>query len=118
MAAVPLALRRLTAILTLVLLLPAAQLAAVCSGWSSAAADRHACCQQMAGCASVSADECCASSEQRRNGEPATSAVVMPGPTVAKPVAIVPPLPLSFVGDPRALAERPPVYLLGSVFLI
>lgn len=118
MAAVAFALRRFTAILTLVLFLPAAQLAAVCSGWSSAEADRHACCEQMAGCASVSASDCCAAGEQRRNAEPVPAPVVTPGPAVSEPVAMVPAPPLSFVRDPRALAERPPAYLLASVFLI
>ena len=118
MTAVVPAVRRLTAVLTLVFLLPAAQLAAVCSGWSSAEADRHACCEQMAGCASVSANECCAVSEQRRNAEPVTSIVVMPELSVAERVAIVPEPPQSFIRDPRALAERPPAYLLDSVFLI
>lgn len=118
MTAVAPVLRRVTAILTIVLLLPAAQLAAVCSGWSTEEADRHACCEQMAGCASVSADECCAAGEQRGNAERVNAPVITPGPAVSEPVAMVPPPPRSFVRDPRALAERPPAYLLDSVFLI
>ena len=118
MTAVAFAFRRLIAIVTFVLLLPAAQVAAVCSGWSSAEADRHACCEQMAGCASVSASDCCAAGEQRRNAEPVSPSVMTPGPGVSEPVAVVPAPPLSFVRDPRALAERPPAYLLDSVFLI
>ena len=111
--------RRVTAITLIGVFLPLTYAAAACAGWSSSAAERHACCERPgSGCASISADECCAASEGRQHLETVTLAVVTPGAAVSQPVPPFAAPPRSFVRDPRSLAERPDTYLLDSVFLI
>lgn len=93
----------------------------LCGGWSHSAADRMACCQRGGGCASVSADECCANSEQRQNVESA-SAIVF-APLVATPGlwtlwTMTASVRLPFDSQSLPLAERPATYLLDSVFRI
>ena len=112
-------LHRFVAVLTLLMMGPVLHGAAVCSGWSGSAAARMACCQATAGhCASVSADDCCADTEQRQNANAVAIVLVSPGATTAGV-----PIPAQAVRRASALAHRqatgrPATYLLDSVFLI
>lgn len=111
--------RRLTAIMLLVMLAPVTYAGAACAGWSGSAAERMACCLRAeGGCASVSADDCCGSREQRQNLEAVAVVLVIPAATVSQLLPMVLRVPRSFILDPRSLAERPHTYLLDSVFLI
>jgi len=111
-------LRRLAALVLALVMTPMAYAGVACAGWASAA-ERHACCAgRDAGCASVAADQCCADGEQRQNAQVVTAIVITPGPLVSAPVPSAPATPQSFVLDPRALAARPSIHLLDSVFLI
>ena len=114
-----LAFTRAIAAVLLMMLTPGINAAAGCTGWTGSAADRMACCQREdAGCAAVSADDCCADNEQRRNAETHTA---LPTPedshfSVAILVALSP-----LRENPaarNASGERPPTYLLDSVFRI
>ena len=112
-------LRRLAAIVLALVLTPVAYAGVTCGGWSASAAERLACCARGdSGCATVSADDCCADAEQRQNAQTMAAVLVTPGVADSEPVPVAPPVPQSFVLDPRARAERPPIHLLDSVFLI
>jgi hypothetical protein len=111
--------RRVAAIVLVLMLAPLTYGGVACAAWSGSGADRHACPEAAAmNCASFSVDSCCADGEQRRNVETVTAMVVTPGEVVSEAVPAVPVLPRSFVADPCSLAERPHTYLLDSVFLI
>ncbi|CAN5851742.1 hypothetical protein BH24ACI5_BH24ACI5_23400 [soil metagenome] len=112
-------LRRLAAFVLALVLTPIVYAGVVCAGWSASAAERHACCADAdAGCTSISADECCADSEQRQNAQVAAAIVITPGALVSERVPTAPAVPQSFVLDPRSLVARPAIHLLDSVFLI
>lgn len=110
---------RLAVLVLALVLTPVAYAALACAGWSAPAAERHACCAAVdTECASVAADTCCADGEQRQHAQVVTAVVITPGPLVSEPVPAAPAVPQSFVLDPRALAARPSIHLLDSVFLI
>jgi hypothetical protein len=109
---------RLTALMLLMMLSPLTYAGAACAGWSGAPGDRMACCQRAAGCASVSADDCCAEGEQRQNLEQVAAALITSGATVSQRLHAAAPRPQCFVPDPLSLTGRPATYLLDSVFLI
>jgi hypothetical protein len=112
-------LHRVTALILLMMLSPLTYASAACTGWSGSAADRMACCQRSGdGCASLSADDCCAEGEQRQNVEQVAAALITPGATVSHAIPAVARRPHSFVSDSPSLTERPDIYLLDSVFLI
>jgi hypothetical protein len=112
-------LQRLAALVLALVLTPMASAGVACAGWSSSAAGRHACCARVeAGCVPVSVDACCADGEQRQNAQVVAAIVITPGPLVSEPVPAVRAVPQSFVLDPHALAARPSIHLLDSVFLI
>jgi hypothetical protein len=103
----------------LMMLSPLTYASAACTGWSGSAADRMACCQRSGdGCASLSADDCCADGEQRQNVEQVAAVLITRGATVSHAIPAVAPRPRSFVPDPVSLTERPDTYLLDSVLLI
>jgi hypothetical protein len=112
-------LHRCVAVLTLLIMGPLGHGAAACSGWSGSAAERMACCQAAAGhCAAVSADDCCADTEQRQNASAVPFVLVSPGERTAGLL-----LPAQTIRRASALAHRqatgrPATYLLDSVFLI
>jgi len=111
--------RRFAAITLICVMAPLTYASAACAGWSGSATARMACCERGdAGCASVSADDCCADAEERQNLETVIAPLVTQGATISCRIPVTPPVPRSFVLDPRLLAERPDTYLLDSVFLI
>ena len=90
----------------------------VCHGWSSAAADRAACCARMEHtCATLSADDCCEQGEQRQNRE-VPSTLPHPAPDMTAGSLLMP----VAVGGDRPVARVPGArhraHLLHSVFLI
>ncbi len=112
-------LRRCALMALLVVMAPVAYTTATCAGWSGSAVDRMACCKREGTAkASASADDCCASGQQRKNVEMAAAVLVSPGQLLSRPVPIMSQRPQSFVVDPRSLSDRPETYLLDSVFLI
>ena len=116
---VPPTFRRIVAIALLLVMVPVAYAGMACAGWSASAAERMACCERAgATCPSMSADDCCADGEQRKNLEAQTPVIITIGEITATPVAgLIQSLrPVS--PKPVALGERPDPYLLDSVFLI
>lgn len=112
-------LRRLAALITLVMLAPVTYAGAACSGWSPSPAERMACCQAGEGrCASISADDCCADSEERQNLETVVAALTSPGKGVDEAVLAPPPGCRPAAVAHRSAPGRPATYLLDSVFLI
>lgn len=112
-------LRRVAAIVLLVVMAPVAYTTATCAGWSDSAAERMACCKREgAAKASAAADDCCANGEQRKSSEMSVAFLMSRGPLLSRPVPAVSPRPQSFVVDPLALSARPDTYLFDSVFLI
>jgi hypothetical protein len=98
---------------------PATSAAAACAGWSNSAAERMACCQATAGhCAAISADECCASSEQRRNLEGVALTAITPDDGPGTRLMAVRPTRRAAETAHRAAPGRPDTYLLDSIFLI
>jgi hypothetical protein len=98
---------------------PATYAAATCAGWSSAAAERMACCQAVAGhCAAISPDDCCADAEERRNLESTSPTAVAPPEGVSDTPAARPPLRRPSAAVHQTAPGRPDTYLLDTVFLI
>ena len=111
--------RRIAALLLLLATLPVAHATAVCAGWSASAAERMACCERGAsGCASVSADRCCADGEQRQNVETPAAIIAAADSEHSESIAVLTLDRRASPADPRALATRPATYLLDSVFRI
>lgn len=110
-------LHRLAAALILVITAPVLHASAACRGWAGSPAARMACCQAAAGhCAAVSADDCCADTEQRRNLETVSVTLTAPGYAAS---AIVPDLSPARRPVPTPhLPARPATYLLDAVLLI
>ena len=112
-------LQRFVAVLILSIMGPVLQGSAACGGWSRTPSERMACCQAAAGhCAAISADDCCAGSEQRQNFDSVVMVLVAPEEPTAGLLLPTPP-----TSRPAALADRqrigrPDTYLLDSVFLI
>ena len=110
---------RAAALLLLLATMPVAHATAVCAGWSASAAERMACCERDAsGCASVSADGCCADGEQRQNVETPATAVAAADSVQSESIALLTFDRRASPADPRSLATRPATYLLDSVFRI
>jgi len=119
--------RRLVASLTVLLSIAAAggPAFAECAGWSTAAADRHACCAHRGELASsVTVTDCCAMSEQS-NGAATTETQLPQAPMKLLPVnAASLPATTSWHADtfvPACAARQPalvPIYLLQVSLLI
>ena len=110
---------RLIAATLLVVLAVASPALALCTGWANSPAERMACCEhEGAGCASISADSCCADGEQRQNVESPAAVVIVEDSSASEAVSLAADRQASTPSDPRALAARPDTYLLDSVFRI
>jgi hypothetical protein len=98
--------------------MPNTHAAAACAGWVPSAASRMACCRAAAGhCAAVSADDCCAERESRKNLEAVSATLVSIGSLVSERLAPERRLVHSCLA-PRPSSGRPDTYLFDSVFLI
>jgi hypothetical protein len=109
----------LTRVLLLFVLAAASPSVSLCAGWASSAAERMACCERDAsGCASVSADSCCADGETRQNIEALAAVVTLQQPLATTVPIVAAPRPALRAVDPRSLAKVPATHLLHSVFRI
>jgi hypothetical protein len=112
-------LHRFVAVLILLVMGPVLHGAAACGGWSASATARMACCQAAAGhCATVSADDCCADTEQRQNANTVAVVLVSPGEMTAGTLLPAHTIPRASALAHRQASGRPATYLLDSVFLI
>lgn len=98
-----------------------------CAGWQSSASERMACCLEAGDACpdQLSADECCARSEQTQQPTLTTGSTVLPAPvavgvTLTAPSSIWLPQPAGVTSCDRAIQKRPhtPTYLRNSVLLI
>ena len=111
-------LHRLGSIILLAAMVPVTHAAIACAGWMPSSAGRMACCRAAAGhCAAVSANDCCADREGRKNLEAVSTTLVSVGSLESE--RVVPERRLVHrCLTPRPFSGRPDTYLLDSVFLI